>query len=772
MVSSASSIAASTSASVYNYQHALREVSLSTARLSSSNRLVRAGDDVGALAVGTQIKSNIAALRQALSNTTQADSMLQVAYTSLSTIYDVLTEMKSVAAQANSGSLTATERSYLQAQFSSLTDEVDSLANDSEFNNIKLLDGTLSEENRVNTADTQASQASNTLNFTANIGAGETVIINGVTLTEGTDFTAGATTNLSLLALANAINTSTNTSISNLSASVVGSAMTLTDRAGGALAFRNYVDTSGTATMSPSGNTTAAATKMSFAGGVDNGLSRTSVIAQGSVGDTLINTQNMSKGEVIFNLATLPTAAQTISIDDSNGGTTAFTFRALAATSTEITIGTTVEETLQNMIDTLGSYTGNTRYTLDQLDIFRDGQNVYFRSKTNGTANDLTNTAINFAEANNGTLSATTITNGSTTGINVDGVTNKDWIGSITGFSATYVGPDSLTANLTVGDYTYTAAITDTTPAANTIVRFRSTTNGGGYFDMQLAGGAGLAVTNQADSNTYANRLSAAMGGLTFTQNRVASSGEYVASGDLQGSSFEFQLDDFSKVDVQSINVAGPVSSSASATIEFVVNGETFRSNSNLGQSISEYEIIDFNSTSSSNKLRLRMGNDQIDLTNATEAATAETLFRTAFNIGVTSNGVSFQVGADSSNVLDITIGSATTEKLFGGQSISVSTQPNAAAAETVLDSALADVQSMLTEVGAMQERAGYAQDTLDAEITAKDEARASLLDTDVAAESTRLATYMVQAQGAVAVLAQAQQLSSHLLTLMQRGAA
>jgi flagellin-like hook-associated protein FlgL len=78
-------------------------------------------------------------------------------------------------------------------------------------------------------------------------------------------------------------------------------------------------------------------------------------------------------------------------------------------------------------------------------------------------------------------------------------------------------------------------------------------------------------------------------------------------------------------------------------------------------------------------------------------------------------------------------------------------------------------VQLLMAKVGAMQERAQYAQDEITNQITSKDAARAVLLDTDVADESTKLAAYTVQSQGAIAVLAQTQALSGHLLTLMQR---
>jgi flagellin len=771
MVSSASSIAASASASTYNYNRSIQQIALSSARLSSGNRIQRASDDIGAMTSGLKLQTSLTSLRQALQNTTQADSMLQTAYNGLSSIYDVLSQMNSVAVSASSGSLTSSERAYLQQQFSTLSDEIDRVAGSTTFNGISLLDGSLSEENRITTETAAATKGQAVLTFSANIGTGETVVINGTTLTEGTDFTAAGTTSASLSALATAINNSTAGNLRGVVATAGSSTLTLSDRAGGDYGQRFTVNQgTSTASFTTAGGTTASATIFSFANGDNDGLTHGSVVGYGTSGDSLITTQSQTKGEVRFTLASNATNGETLSIDNSNGGTQAFTFRTTAATSTEIQIGSTIEQTLQNAIDTIGSYTGTVRYTLDQLDFIRDGNTLVMRHKLSGNGADLTNTALDFAESSaGGTLSSATMANGTNTGINTNGVTNKDFIGRIQGFSATYTSADNITANITVGDYTYQATISDTTPAAATFARFKSTTTGGGYFDMEIAAG-GLAVTNQTDANTFASRLNAAFGGMTFSQNRLADSAtSYTAAGDLMGSSFEFQLDDFSTVDVQKIQVNAPVSSSASASVEITVNGETFRTNSNLGQHISEYEVIDFTSTTSTNKLRLRMGDAQVDLTDATEASDFESTLRTAFGIGDGSNAVSFQLGETTSNTLDVAIGSATTEKLFGGATLSVATANGATSAQDTLSTALDSVQLLMAKVGAMQERAQYAQDEITNQITSKDAARAVLLDTDVADESTKLAAYTVQSQGAIAVLAQTQALSGHLLTLMQR---
>ena len=126
-----------------NINSANNMTSTSIGRLSSGNRIVRAADDVAAMSVGTSMRTQVTTLRQGLQNASQGSSMLQVADGALSKIQDMLLRQKSLATQATSGSLTATERGFLNQEFQNLTQEIDRLVQNTNFNGVNLLGGTL-----------------------------------------------------------------------------------------------------------------------------------------------------------------------------------------------------------------------------------------------------------------------------------------------------------------------------------------------------------------------------------------------------------------------------------------------------------------------------------------------------------------------------------------------------------------------------------------------------------------------------------------------------
>ena len=113
----------------------------SLAKLSSGSRVPTAKDDAASLAVGSRLNAQVEALRQASVNAGQAISMLQIAEGAMGQIGDILVRMSSLAVQANSGQLSNSERSLLDAEFTELQSEIDRIANDTEFNGTKLING-------------------------------------------------------------------------------------------------------------------------------------------------------------------------------------------------------------------------------------------------------------------------------------------------------------------------------------------------------------------------------------------------------------------------------------------------------------------------------------------------------------------------------------------------------------------------------------------------------------------------------------------------------
>jgi flagellin len=118
--------------------------SSSLSKLSSGQRVVSAKDDAASLAIGSRLNAEVVAMRTARVNTGQAGSMLQIADGAMGTISDILIRMKELATQAASDQLGATERGILNSEFTALRSEIDRIANDTEFNGVKLTQGGIS----------------------------------------------------------------------------------------------------------------------------------------------------------------------------------------------------------------------------------------------------------------------------------------------------------------------------------------------------------------------------------------------------------------------------------------------------------------------------------------------------------------------------------------------------------------------------------------------------------------------------------------------------
>ena len=131
------------------------QVTSSLSKLSAGTRVVSAKDDAASLAVGSRLRAEVEALKQANVNTGQASSMLQVADGAMATVADILVRMKSLATQAASDQLGTTERAVLNSEFTALRSEIDRIANDTEFNGVKLTQG------GVSGAETDAGVATN-----------------------------------------------------------------------------------------------------------------------------------------------------------------------------------------------------------------------------------------------------------------------------------------------------------------------------------------------------------------------------------------------------------------------------------------------------------------------------------------------------------------------------------------------------------------------------------------------------------------------------------
>ena len=115
----------------------------SLGKLSTGRRVVNAKDDAASMAIGQRLNSEVQGLKQAVVNSGQANSMLQIADGAMSTTSDILTRMKVLSIQSSSGNLSSTEREFLDAEYQALFSEIDRIADDTDFAGTKLLDGAI-----------------------------------------------------------------------------------------------------------------------------------------------------------------------------------------------------------------------------------------------------------------------------------------------------------------------------------------------------------------------------------------------------------------------------------------------------------------------------------------------------------------------------------------------------------------------------------------------------------------------------------------------------
>jgi flagellin len=111
-------------------------------KLSSGERITKASDDAAGLAISENLKAKIRGGRQAKRNANDAISMVQVAEGGLSEISNIVIRLRELAVQASSDTVGDTERGFTNNEFQKLKDEIDRISRASEFNGIKLLDGT------------------------------------------------------------------------------------------------------------------------------------------------------------------------------------------------------------------------------------------------------------------------------------------------------------------------------------------------------------------------------------------------------------------------------------------------------------------------------------------------------------------------------------------------------------------------------------------------------------------------------------------------------
>ena len=113
-------------------------------RLSTGLRISTAADDAAGLAISERLRSQIRSLNQASRNANDGISLVQVGEGALNEVSNILVRLRELAIQSANGSSSPTDRNTIQEEFSTLINEIDRIAQSTEFNGVKLLDGSSS----------------------------------------------------------------------------------------------------------------------------------------------------------------------------------------------------------------------------------------------------------------------------------------------------------------------------------------------------------------------------------------------------------------------------------------------------------------------------------------------------------------------------------------------------------------------------------------------------------------------------------------------------
>ena len=110
-------------------------------KLASGSRITKAADDAAGLAIAEKMRGNIRSLRQDMRNANDGISMIQTAEGAMNEVGNILVRFRELSIQAASDTIGDTERGFINKEVTQLRGEVDRIAQSTEYNGRKLLNG-------------------------------------------------------------------------------------------------------------------------------------------------------------------------------------------------------------------------------------------------------------------------------------------------------------------------------------------------------------------------------------------------------------------------------------------------------------------------------------------------------------------------------------------------------------------------------------------------------------------------------------------------------
>ncbi len=156
-------------------------------KLSSGRRINIASDDPAGLGISNKLRSQITGLKQSRRNAEDGISAIQVAEGALSEIGEILIRMRELSVQASNGTLTSTDRSYLNTEVTQLVSEINRISQSTNFNGINLLSGAFSTSGivlQIGLDKASKDMMTITISNMGSSGLGSTVMMSQVTISQ------------------------------------------------------------------------------------------------------------------------------------------------------------------------------------------------------------------------------------------------------------------------------------------------------------------------------------------------------------------------------------------------------------------------------------------------------------------------------------------------------------------------------------------------------------------------------------------------------------
>ena len=326
------------------------ELSTSLQRLSSGLRINSAKDDAAGLAISERFTAQIKGLAQGTRNANDGVSLAQTAEGALQQVTSNLQRMRELAVQSANATNSASDRTALQSEVAQLVAEIDRVASNSNFNGVKLLDGTFSSKSfqiGPGTGDTVSISSINTAR-TSSLGVVTSATVTGAAVTTNAIAAGDVTINGTDIGTPDSDAKSVAAAINNVQNQVVATAnaATATGSAMTPAALTGTVTINGTTTASVTTTTDAAASRALIVAAVNAISAQTGVTATdtGSVVDmTAADGRNITHtfGGTLTAAATGLAAAGTEEGTVTLTSDSAIVIAGTAATDAGFTAGTT-----------------------------------------------------------------------------------------------------------------------------------------------------------------------------------------------------------------------------------------------------------------------------------------------------------------------------------------------------------------------------------------------------------------------------------------------